>query len=209
MHYLIERRIHTTPRVLVIALAIFASLLWSADARATPILSVDPSSTTVVTGEVFSLNILIEDVSDLYAYQFSVAYDPLIVNANSVTEGAFLATAGATFFFPGFIDNTAGLITFVANTLQTAVVGASGSGPLASIEFIAVGQGTSPISVFFDADPLIGDGLLDSNLSPIATGDPVAAAVTVVTPEPATLLLVGAGSAATFVRRARLRARRR
>jgi hypothetical protein len=60
---------------------------------------------------------------------------PGILSATAVTDGAFLATG----FFPGFIENTAGTISFIADSLAGPVPGLSGSGTLAT-GALAVGR---------------------------------------------------------------------
>lgn len=154
-------------------------------------LSVEPPSTSVSAGDTFSLDVFITDVTDLYAYQFDVSFDPGVLSAQDLTEGSFLATGGATFFIPGSIDNVAGLISFTATTLLGPDPGVSGNGTLAVVEFSAIGTGTSPI----DLSNVL---LLDSTIIDI-TADVVAGAVDVQDnggsiPEPATLWLLALGA---------------
>ena len=56
------------------AIAILASSLGSASAA--PILSIAPTSTTVQAGHTFSVDVSIADVTDLFAYQFDLGFDP-------------------------------------------------------------------------------------------------------------------------------------
>lgn len=157
-------------------------------ATAVPTLSIVPSSQTVPPGQSFALDVTMTDVLDLYAFQFDLEFDPLILSATSVTEGPFLPTGGATAFIPGFIDNTMGNITFIADTLQTAIVGVNGSGTLATVNLQALTLGTSSIT-------LANVILLDSNLGDI-TSNTVDGSVTVqatAIPEPSTWLLLATG----------------
>lgn len=173
-------------------------VLCASPASAVPIISVEPSPTTVLLNDTFSLSVTIgtsdpgasDDVADLFAYQLSITYDHQVLSVLGMTEGAFLQGN----FLPGF-DDGAGLITFTLNALN-AVVGVSGSGTLFDIQFKAIAPGTSPVSAFFDPANL--DGLFDSTLAPIDAGTPIGASVTVigVAPEPATVVLIGVGLAA-------------
>jgi len=177
-------------------------------ASASPIISVVPSSSNVTVGGVFSVDFLISGASDLYAFQFGIAFDPAILTAFTVTQGAFLSTAGSTIFNPGFIDNNLGFISFNANTLAGPVAGASGSGVLLSVTFGAFALGTSTISAVFD--PLQLDDLLDSSLASIPVGAINNGTVTIAprsVPESSTLLILAMGLA-TCVVGARWRARR-
>lgn len=162
---------------------------------ATPLLSITPASPVVQPGQNFSLAISITAVLDLYAWQFDLAFDPIILSAGAITEGPFLAAGGNTVFLPGTIDNSAGSITFTAHTLQTALLGVDGSGILATIDFQALALGTSAITL----SNLI---LLNSNLNNIIVKD-VYGAVTVrqpVTgvPEPHTWLLLATSLVGLF-----------
>jgi hypothetical protein len=100
-------------------------------ASALPLLSLSASQ----TGSVMSIAVSETGATDLYAYQFSLNFDPAVLHASSVSEGPFLATAGATFFDGGTTDNTAGEVSFVFDTLLSAVPGAKGNGVLAVISF--------------------------------------------------------------------------
>jgi hypothetical protein len=166
-------------------------------------------------GATFTLEILIgatdpgplDDVADLYSYQFAVSYDPLLLSAQSVSEGPFLSTAGPTFFIPGVIDDVAGLVNFNANTLLGPIAGVSGSGLLFSIDFKALAIGTSSVSPVFE--PLDGDALLNSALQTIEPFSVVDSTVTIESsgsvPEPGMLMLLAIGAASLAVRFSRRR----
>jgi hypothetical protein len=97
-----------------------------------------------------------------------------------------LPTGGATLFFPGSIDNTAGSIIFTADSLTGPIAGVSVSGAtlgtLADIKFQALSRGTSPID-------LSNIGLLDSTLTNIPFSSTGGTASPV--PEPSAMLLLG------------------
>lgn len=61
--------------------------------------SVQPHITKVWgTGEVFTLNITVTDVTNLYGWEVKLYYDSSILNGTSVSEGSFLKGTGETFF---------------------------------------------------------------------------------------------------------------
>ena len=171
-----------------------ALLGMCAQAYAVPILSVEAAPNPVAAGSNVDLDLMINDINDLYTYQFTVNFDANLFQATGVTEGAFLGTAGPTFGDTGMIDNTAGTISFVFNTLLGPVPGASGSGSLARITFAALRPGSS-VLVFSD---LL---FLDSAAADIAV-DAVTGTLQAV-PEPATFLLFGAGLVAVGAMRRR------
>jgi len=115
--------------------------------QALPTLSIQPANTLATQGNGFSLDVSITDVTDLFAYQFDIAFDPAVLEAQSTTEGSLLPTGGSTFFIPGTIDNTKGLISFTADSLIGAISGVNGTGVLAQLEFSAIGAGTSPVNL--------------------------------------------------------------
>ena len=70
-----------------------------------PTLSINPASSTVSAGNNVTLDVNISNITDLYAFQFDLSFDPGTVSAASIAEGAFLAGGGTTAFIPGIIDN--------------------------------------------------------------------------------------------------------
>ncbi len=171
--------------------ALLASLVAFAAVQAATV-SIDPSSTTVGVGNTFSLNVDIADVTDLYAFQFDVGFDPTLLAATSESEGPFLSSAGTTIFFPGTIDNVGGAISGTGDVLSGAISGASTSGTpglLATLQFTALAEGTSAIS-------LSNIVLLDSSLNDISFTS-MDGSVTVVpvgaVPEPRLILVLFAG----------------
>lgn len=176
-------------------LAIIA--LTSLTAHADPIVIVQPSNPVVSVNQTFSLSVSVSNVSNLFAYQFSLRFDPTILSANSISEGSLLSGGGGTFFIPGTINNTAGTITLTANTLLGPVSGISGSGILATFNFSSLAVGSSP-STIFDVT------LLNSNLSPIPASVQAGTVKVQSVPEPTTILLLGVGVVG-IAARARLR----
>lgn len=125
-----------------------ASALFSDLAAGALVFNIQPGASTVMTGQNFTLDVVVQGAVDLYGYQFDIGFDPVKLQATSVAEGAFLGTGGGTIFFPGTIDNTGGTITLIANILGTAVPGVNGNGTLARISFSAIGPGDSPVGIF-------------------------------------------------------------
>ena len=169
-------------------------LLLPAVSQATTI-TFTPSATTANVGDLVTVDLNIEDVTDLYAFQLTIDFDPAVLQSTTTTEGPFLLPGGGTLFIPGAVDNVAGSISFLANTLLGPGPGVSGSGTLAHLGFTAFGPGTSPVAITFNV--LNGDALLDSALAEI-TAETIGASVDVTTPvpEPASFFLVISGFSA-------------
>src|SRR5437868_2988547 len=119
--------------VLISALAACAPASLFADSA----VSLSAGTASVLEGQTFDLPVQVSPVSDLYSFQFDLSFDPTIVELESISEGTFLPSGGATFFLPGTIDNTAGTATFTADSLVGAIPGVSGDGELALLSFKA------------------------------------------------------------------------
>jgi hypothetical protein len=173
----------------VIAGVVLASVFsLPALADGVPTLSIAPASSTVGTG--ITLDVDISNITDLYAFQFDLSFDPETVSAISITEGLFLPGGGSTFFLPGTVDNVGGTIASTADSLVGAIPGVNGSGTLAILTLFGLAPGISSIdfsNVF----------LLDSNLNSIdastLSGSVTVTPRTAPTPEPNSLVLLIAG----------------
>jgi len=164
---------------------ILAALVLALPVLGGTIVSIDPADQTVYYGETVNANIDIQNVTDLYAFDLTVYYNPALLSLTNVSEGAFLPTGGATDFFVLDDTSTPGSIYDIVDLLETAVSGVSGSGTLAALQFQVIdGYGQSGITF----DP--GSALFDSNLNNI---DATFNAGQVQTPEPATYGLLGSG----------------
>ena len=152
---------------------------------ATPI-NLSIGSGTVANGGTITIPIDISGVTDLFAFQFDLSFPALNLQALSVSEGPFLSSSGATFFIPGFIDNSAGSITFIANTLIGLSTGASGSGSLAFVDFQAIASGIA----LLDMSNVV---LLDSNLADISSTQTSGTVQINNVPEPGTIWLLAMG----------------
>jgi len=176
-----------------------ALLAASSQAWAAPILTAEATPNPVTLGSNVDVDVRIDDIADLYAYQFTLNFDASLFQAIGVTEGAFLGGAGPTFSDGGMVDNTNGTISYIFNSLTGFIPGASGSGSLASIRLQAIGTGAGLLSF---SDVLF----LDSALADIAV-DAASLEVGVV-PEPASYALFGIGLLGAAVLRRRAQAPR-
>ena len=150
---------------------------------------------TVNSATGIDLTVSVDGIADVYAYQFTLNFNPALLTSLAVTEGSFLSAGGATFFDQGTVDNVTGSVSFVFNTLISFVPGVSGDGDLATFSFDVAQAGLANFSL---SDVLF----LDSNFSDISveTRDLVAQVGQV--PEPASLWLAGVGLFALFGGRA-------
>jgi multiple sugar transport system substrate-binding protein len=112
-------------------------------------------------GEIFTVNITVVNVTDLYTWQAGMTFNPSVLKALSIAEGEFLKRAGVTTLWtPGSIDNTNGIIHYSACSITGSTPGVNGSGQLMSITFKVKNNGNSALNL---TDVL----LLNSSLMPI------------------------------------------
>jgi len=172
------------------ALLLFAFLLLPGMASADSVSLNVSSAASVPQGNNFTVDVNISGVTDLYDFQFDLSFDPTILQVTNIAEGAFLPGAGATFFLPGFIDNSSGTITFNADTLEAAIPGANGAGTLIEFSFDASSVGTS----FLNLDNIILQDSQGNLISSSTTnGSVTVTSVTVPTPEPGTFAFLVVG----------------
>lgn len=174
-------------------------------AQASPVLSITPSVSNVNVNDVFTLDIRIVGVTDLFAWQMDLGFLPAgLLSASPATEGDFFGLG--TSFFSGTVDNGAGTITSMANAFS-GDTGVTGDGILASISFQAIGGGSVDLS-------LSNVMLFDSNLDQIFFDSPRDALNAIVNiagggggsvPEPSTLALVALALAVSSRARGRQR----
>jgi hypothetical protein len=163
--------------------AVLSAAGWQAHA-ATLGTSITPNP--VSAGQVIEMDVTITNVTDLYAYQFTLGYDQSLLRVISSRPGNFLSDAGPALELPGDVDNNTGLISLVYGTMIGPFAGANGTGALLHVTFVALGAGTSALN-FTDLQ-FLATGNQDIPLD-IARSNITISAV----PEPATYLMLGVG----------------
>jgi uncharacterized protein DUF1566/cohesin domain-containing protein/PEP-CTERM motif-containing protein len=185
---------------------VLGALAAPSPSRAAPLPVLTAGSDTVHVGDVFTIPISIANVAGLTSFQFDLAFNPTIIKALSFTDIGTdfeaAATAGGGFLtgITGFIDNTTGLLSGVADSISGLVTGngLTPSGVIVDIEFQALMVGISPLT--------LSNAFLTDNGVPLssANGDFLIhnGQVTVIgpaaVPEPGTLLLLSLALAFVF-----------
>jgi len=126
---------------------------------------IDPAQITLNETETCTLNVVIENVTNLGSFEFFIDYDTGIVHADTVLIGNFLASSGRT-LFPVYTapDNNSnpGTVRYASASLggTTAPDGPSGTGTLAHIVFTAQESGDTDLNL---RDVSLNDGTIDAN----------------------------------------------
>jgi len=130
-------------------------LVKQAFSQSTTTLYVDPTSIvdpTMTPPKTFTVNLTVEDVTDLYGWDIKLFYRRSVLNVTGYAFGPFLETGGTTFTIdksnPNY-NTTYGLV-WLADSLLGAPSGVDGNGTIASITFKVTGTGSSPISLLDD-----------------------------------------------------------
>lgn len=143
--------------VVALIASLFAAVL-PAGAQTNPLVTLTLGPHNAVQGDTFTLPLSVTTAagfSGLRAYQFNLTFDPTRVQVNSITDGGFLATAGAACSVIQALPPT------ISNTVGSAIVpgwailgctgsAAAGTGVLANISFTVLStapNGQAPLSL--------------------------------------------------------------
>jgi len=120
---------------------------WMNIARsATTTVSVVPQYVTANIGQSFSVDVVVSDVIDLYAWEIELNWTAPLLSVVSIAEGPFLKTGGSTFFVYSFSDILGHLL--IDCTLTGQILGVNGSGVLATVTFLVLGAGGTPLDLY-------------------------------------------------------------
>jgi len=88
------------------------------------------------TGDYFEMDLQLENVYQLGAYEFNIEYDPELIEIVALEEGSFISSSGRkTQSIKNEIDLDKGQLSLAVVTLGSNQNAASGNGILASIRF--------------------------------------------------------------------------
>jgi hypothetical protein len=130
-----------------IAGAALIVLLCAASAAAQTV-TVSPSTSVANIGDVVTVNVMVNDITNLRFAKAVVAFDNTIIQLTAVTSaGKFLSTGGtiSATTLPTTITSSVSSIEIDQALLTDASV--TGSGVLFTLTFNAVAKGTSPVTV--------------------------------------------------------------
>lgn len=149
--------------VLCIVLALALSILFSGSimlsVAANPTLSVSPPLKTVAVGEAFTVNVTLDYLVDMYAFDLTVTFDSVKLNATALDYTGYLGTGGDIFQI-SVVNNTEGFVNLAVSRLVRS--GVTGGGALIVVHFKSLASGSSVLH------------LTDTKIAVYPTGAPVA-----------------------------------
>jgi hypothetical protein len=106
---------------------------------------IEPAQAKAEFSAEFTVQVMIENVTDLGYFQFNLEYDPRVVLPKGAVLGDFLGSTGrsASGLGPRF-DNSTGILTFGGFSFGTTK-GPNGKGVLAAVTFTGLARGLSPL----------------------------------------------------------------
>jgi hypothetical protein len=154
---------------------------------------VDPASQTVPLGSDFTVDVSIQEVTNLGSYEWLLTYDPDLLAFVSVADGPFLGSTGRTVFCPGEILDV-GSIRWGCASSGTTPPGPDGAGVLSTITFSPLAEGTSALDLVWVqlSDPL-GDNVPTAVLDGSVTVGPAPTPTATATSTGGTALLTENG----------------
>jgi general secretion pathway protein D len=118
---------------------------------------------TQVNGTV-NVQLMVENVSDLFAAPLKIKYDPKVLRLTGIRPGGLMSGDGSKINFTEAKVEEAGEATVTLNRMPGAG-SVSGSGALLNLTFQAISRGSSPVSV-------VDAGLKNLQLQPIPVENP-------------------------------------
>jgi len=143
--------------------------IMPATAPSMPTISVEPSHLKVFQNETFTINITVNPAGyEIYAAQYYLYFNPIILRAISQSQGNFLSQDGAnTIVLVNEINNTIGKIEY-GEFRMGIENGVATSGTLASITFKAIKCGRSELKL---SNVILSDTNATSIMTNVSSGN--------------------------------------
>jgi general secretion pathway protein D len=113
---------------------------------AQPRLIFNPGTATIQLNTPVSVQLVLENVSDLYSAPVKLKFDPKVLRLTSIRPGPLMSTDGQNVNFTENTLNDTGEATITLNRLPGSG-GVAGSGAILNLTFQGIGRGNSVVSV--------------------------------------------------------------
>lgn len=147
-------------RWIVLTTALLICIAMTSTGKASPdtVIAVDPQSIEdLKTGESFTVNITVTNVTGLYSWDINMTFDPAILKVEDAIEGPFIQQFGETTPLPVRISNDLGYV--IIGAMFTPPIPenlATGSGVLATVTFTVKGYGKTELGLKSNLYTVIG-----------------------------------------------------
>lgn len=122
--------------LLLVILNVFAFSVKTSVAQSEAVFSVSPDMNSVAPGESFIIMVNIRNAENVYSWQFSLSWDPTILEIQDVQEGDFLNQRIFDTIFHNDVDNDAGdVLVLCVLKGEPRSSSANGDGTLATVTF--------------------------------------------------------------------------
>ncbi len=111
-----------------------------------PRLRFEPATINLKPGETTTINVVIEDVKDLFSIPMLLQYNPAVISVEEVRHGGFLSGGTQEIAIVQRIDKEKGQ-AIVSATRQPNTAGIGGSGTLVGVVVRGVAAGTSKLQI--------------------------------------------------------------
>jgi hypothetical protein len=128
------------------------------------VIYVDPNTVQGTVGQNFVVNVSISNVTDLYAWQLTLTWNPSLLSVTNVAEGPMLRSSGNSTYFSPNVNAASGNLSALCTRLKSLgsrVTGVSGDGTLMTVQFKVIASGSCDLSLY-------DTQLRDPNISPIS-----------------------------------------
>ncbi|GEM_PF-726384 len=117
------------------------------------------SSVNPNIGDVLSITVKVNSISNLFAYGFDLTYDPKLLHFKSAAAQSFLSANGSipTSFQAALENNTAGKLVVAQAATGTNKTGVNGSGDLALIQFDVLAASQNQSNLQFGANSFLAN----------------------------------------------------
>lgn len=140
-----NRKIILALSLSTIAVAVTVVLFLNRTSTSTKIY-VDPQTVEKTVGQNFTVNLIVSDVANLYAWEAKLAYDSTILEHVETVQGSFLGSSDVT-FFTYRVNDTSGYV-LIDCTLLGNVLGVNGTGTVATIQFNVKQSGSCDLELY-------------------------------------------------------------
>jgi hypothetical protein len=137
----VRRVAQLTITCLVVCLVASGQVVGIGRADGGTTVSIDPPSRNGVVGVTTTTDVRVEDVTDLYGFEFQITFDQTVVEGVDIEPGGFLSP---DWILEKTVDNGSGIIAYAMSQMSPSEP-QSGEGALATITWRGKAEGTSPI----------------------------------------------------------------